>query len=100
MEKRARCIKMIGRIITIWERILIFLVAFAVTAWFLISIKVWQTDLARYFLLTDRWIELIFVGAVVYLIVELIARILKWQVRKSFEEPLPGEKPQIKRRRG
>jgi len=62
-------------------RIFLFLVSTAVVVVLLVRMKLWSADFTRYFLRTDRWLELIFVMAVGFAVSMIVERLLKWQGR-------------------
>ncbi len=59
-------------------RLLVFLTVFFLTVYMLLSMKLWSHDWTRYFFLTDRWVELIFVFLGVYFVSELLMKLLLW----------------------
>ena len=62
-------------------RIIIFLVTFGIVVYLLIASKIWSGDLNIYFIRTGRWGELIFVALVVYIISQVLERLLRWEFR-------------------
>lgn len=78
--------------IILWK-ILALLISFVFVVIILVNFKFWQENWVTYFWRSERWLELIFVLAVAYIVSKILEKLLIWQVRLETMEPV-----KIKRR--
>jgi len=60
------------------ERTLIFIASFVVVVWFLVTSKIWEHNLLRYFIQAEKWPELIFVLLIAFGMKIVFTELLQW----------------------
>ncbi|MEM4662806.1 MAG: hypothetical protein QXM75_02195 [Candidatus Diapherotrites archaeon] len=66
--------------IPLLEKAIIFLISFIIVVYVLVRFRVWGNDFIRYFFMTERWPELIFV----VLITAALSMFFSWMLRLEF----------------
>jgi len=74
---------MMGRKLSLLERTMVFIITFAVVISILSTFRIWQADLQQYFIRADKWLELVFVFAIVTAISTVMTHLLQWEYRKE-----------------
>lgn len=69
---------------TLALKTIVFISVFAIIAWFLVELKLWSYDFIHVFLKAGRWHEIIIVGIVVYILSEIITKLLLWFYRAQW----------------
>lgn len=72
-----------GRKLSLLERTMVFIITFAVVISILSTFRIWQIELQEYFVRADKWLELVFVFAVVTGITMVLVQLLQWEYRKE-----------------
>ncbi|MCX6802028.1 MAG: hypothetical protein NT067_02840 [Candidatus Diapherotrites archaeon] len=65
------------------ERAIVFIVTFAVVVYFSMVLSGWKGELFQYFFMADRWLELVFLLAITYVVSTILQELLLWQYRVS-----------------
>jgi hypothetical protein len=73
--------RVVEKTLSLGYKLSIFIVTFLVVVYLLISSKIWSADLNQYFIRTGKWPELVFMILVVYIISQVLEKMLRWQFR-------------------
>lgn len=82
-----------GRKLSLLERTMVFIITFFVVIFILFTLRIWQLDFQEYLIRADKWLELIFIFAVVTAITMVLVKLLQWEYRiEAKQKPRPRKK--------
>lgn len=84
-----------NKAMSIFIRVIGFIISFLLVASIMVSMQIWKHDWMRYFIMTDRWLEIIFVTLVAMILHRVFEMLLRWQLRASAK---PAETSQRKKK--
>ena len=70
-----------GRKLSLLERALVFIVSFIVVIAVLSHFRIWQLGLQNYFIRAEKWLELVFLFALVSGLTTVFIYLLQWEYR-------------------
>lgn len=85
-----------NKTMSVFIRIIGFLISFLLVVSIMVGSQVWKHDWMRYFVMTDRWLEIIFVTLVAMALHQGFEILLKWQFRAE-TKPKPVKKKRMPR---